>query len=568
MRSGAGGSSWRLRHRKPLPGEGALVPAMPNCSIFISLLLFLPGVSPYCYTATAPKCRETTPSMPWHSLVGKGIDITTLGWTEASLLDTSLWQGPDGTCTLCQSLRQDRKVPLAVVDWKENAACKQEVRSSVEESAGNVAQAVASAVTSDWKKELGLMEETKDLALGGARSPLASFAYEKEQQDKYMFVLSEVSCVYYRLRLTPQHRLAPQFSQALHQLPPSYEPDTYRSFLATYGTHYLSQAVLGGLVRQLSAIPTCRAVLDGLTDAEIRENLGSEFLEDLGLNQFSSDSHTHEPSSQGNLSSPMSYMEKRVEVIGGSRHTKELFSTNQSTTTFAAWLESLKASPGLVSYSLGPIHTLASPGDPRREALRQAVKEYVAERGQRMCPWSCSEGGYFDSLDPCTCHCSGNPLTNSMCCSLRRGGARLKVRVMSGKELWGDVTTNTDAYVKVFFQGQELRTSCIANNDNPEWNEDLDFGAVTLPEKPKLNMQVWDSDVLPDDLMGGCFTYLKAGRNVTLKCNLERGHVVFSYSLECGPNLGGDSCQEYVPVRGYGERTQESSPTASSPPSL
>ncbi|XP_075784803.1 perforin-1-like [Pelodiscus sinensis] len=540
---------------------------MPRCSIFIPLLLlFLPGVSPYCYTATAEKCRETTPSMPWHSLVGKGIDITTLGCTEASLLDTSLWHGPDGTCTLCQSPRQDRKVPLVVLDWKENAACKQEVRSSLEESAGNVAQAVASAVTGDWKKELDLTEETKDLALGGARSPLASFAYEKEQQDKYMFVLNEVSCVFYRLRLTHEPRLAPQFSQALRLLPPSYKPDTYRSFLATYGTHYLSQAVLGGLMQQLTAIPTCRAVLDELTDTEIRENLGSKFLENLGLNQFPSGSHSHESSIQGNLRSPVPYMEKRVEVIGGSSHTKELFSTNQSSTTFSAWLQSLKASPGLVSYSLGPIHTLVRPGDPRREALRRAVKEYVAERGQRMCPWSCPEGGVFDSLDPCTCHCSGNPLTNSMCCSLRRGLARLSVHVLWGRDLQGDPITATDAYVKVFFQGWELRTRHIENNDNPEWNQVLDFGVVTLPEKPELEVQVWDKDVFRDDNIGSCVTRLRAGRNDELTCNLKQGHVVFSYSLECGPNLGGDSCQEYVPVRGYGQRPQESWPPASPPP--
>uniref|UniRef100_K7FG64 Perforin 1 n=1 Tax=Pelodiscus sinensis TaxID=13735 RepID=K7FG64_PELSI len=529
---------------------------MLRCSVFI-LLLFLPGVSPYCYTATAEKCRETTPSMPWHSLVGKGFDITTLGWTEASLLDTSLWHGPDGTCTLCQSPRQDRKVPLAVVDWKENAACKQEVRSSVEESAVAVAQAAAppagpcpfhcSTTPTAGPGHSVRLRLTPQHGLAPQFSQDLHQLPPSYKPDTYRSFLAT-------LRLTHQPRLAPQFSQAMRQLPPSYEPDTYRSFLATYGTHYLSHVALGGRMRKLTAIPTCRAALDGLTDTEIRETLGFEFLEDLGLNQFPSDSHTHEPSSQGNFSSLVPYLEKHIEVTGGSSHTKELFSTTQNTTTFTAWLESLKARSSLVSYSLGPIHTLASPGDPRREALRQAVKEYVAERGQRMCPWSCSEGGYADTLDPCTCHCSGNPLTNSMCCSLRRGGARLKVRVMSGKELFGDITTTTDGYVKVFFQGQELETSLIANNDNPEWNEDLYFGAVTLPEEPELKVEVWDSDISPDDLLGVCFTQLKAGRNVTLMCNLERGHVQLSYSLECGPNLGGDSCQEYVPVRGYGNR--------------
>nr|XP_025046098.1 perforin-1-like [Pelodiscus sinensis] len=415
---------------------------------------------------------------------------------------------------------------------------------------------VACGVTSHWKKELDLTEETKDLALGGARSPLASFAYEKEQQDKYMFVLSEVSCVFYRLRLTKQPWLMQQFSHAQRHLPPSYEPDIYQPFLATYGTHYLSQAVLGGRVRQLTAIPTCRAALDGLTDAEIREkenreNLGSKFFKDLGLNQFPSGSHDNEPSSQGRLSSPVPYMEKRIEVTGGDSHTQELFSTTQNTTTFTAWLESLHASPSLVSFSLEPIHTLVKQGDPRREALKQAVKEYVAEREQRRnCTGSCPEGGYVDSLDPCKCHCSSNPVTDSMCCSLRRGLVRLSVHVQWAKGLYGDVSSGTDGYVKVFFQGQELRTFYIEGNDNPKWFHKLNFGLVTLSVQPKLRVEVWDSDPHYDDLLGACDIELESGKDVTLICNLNHGFLRFSYLLECGPNLGGDSCQEYVPVRG------------------
>nr|XP_006134431.1 perforin-1-like [Pelodiscus sinensis] len=516
---------------------------MPRCSIFIPLLLFLPGVSPYCYTATAEKCRETMPSMPWHSLVGKGIDITTLGWTEASLLDTSLWQGPDGTCTLCQSPRQDRKVPLVVVNWKENVACKQELRSSVEQSAVAVAQAVASAVTNDWKKELDLMEETKDLALGGARSPLASFAYEKEQQDKYMFVLNEVSCVFYRFRLAHDPQLTSQFSQALRHLPPTYRPDTYQPFLARYGTHYAWLPVLGGRVRQLTAIPTCRAALDGLTATEIREHLDSEFLQGLGL-------HTHMSTSQGRLSSQAPYLEKRIEVTGGDSRTNAQFSEKQDPTTFSAWKENLNASPGLVSYSLLPIHTLVGPGDPRQEVLRQAVKEYVAERGlRRRCPQHCPEGG---SVDSCKCHCSSNPITDSTCCPLRRGLARLSVHVLWGRDLWGDHITATDAYVKVFFRGRELQTGHIDNNNNPEWKKNLEFGVVTLPVGPELKVEVWDSDSAPwqDHLLGHCTSYLKVTKTLTLTCNLDYGHVLFSYSLECGPHLGGDRCQEYVPVRG------------------
>nr|XP_025046117.1 perforin-1-like [Pelodiscus sinensis] len=241
-------------------------------------------------------------------------------------------------------------------------------------------------------------------------------------------------------------------------------------------------------------------------------------------------------------------MEKRVEVTGGSSHTQELFSTTQNTTTFSAWLESLHASPGLVSYSLAPIHTLVGPGDPRQEALRQAVKEYVAERGlRRRCPQHCPEGG---SVDSCKCHCSSSSLTDSTCCPLRRGLARLSVHVQWGRDLWGDHITATDAYVKVFFQGRELQTGHIDNDNNPEWDHDMDFGEVTLPVWPELHVEVWDKDRWEDDLLGTCSAHLKAVRRGMLLCHLEWGHVVFSYSLECRPHLGGDSCWEYVPVRG------------------
>ncbi|CAM4679241.1 unnamed protein product [Lepidochelys kempii] len=63
-----------------------------------------------------------------------------------------------------------------------------------------------------------------------------------------------------------------------------------------------------------------------------------------------------------------------------------------------------QSQPGWGSYSLLPIYTLVGPEDPRWEALRWVVKEYVAERGQRRsCPRGCPEGGYAVSWDVCKC---------------------------------------------------------------------------------------------------------------------------------------------------------------------
>ncbi|CAM5117763.1 unnamed protein product [Eretmochelys imbricata] len=523
---------------------------MARSGTFIPLLLLflLPGVSPDCYTGTAEECDEPMDFVPAHSLVGEGIDVTTLEWTGANLVDTSLWRRPNGTCTLCENRlqgRQQQRLPLAVVDWRVQILCNRDLSSSVEESAAAVGRALALDVNNDWMSELELLDESHGLALGGSKSQLTSYAYQKELQDKYMFVRQEIPCMYYRLRLTQHPALAPQFSQALSSLPSSYDSAIYRRFLATYGTHYVRQADLGGYMRRLVAIQTCRAVLDGLTAPDIKARLDSQFLQDLGLSQ------TSKQSSPGEGSFQVPYMEKRIQVKGGHSYSKQLLSTKQDANSFSTWMESLKASPDLVSYSLMPIHTLVRPGDRRREALRQAIKEYVAERGhKKSCPRSCPQGGEADISDPCKCYCSGNPLTNSMCCSLNRGTARLKVHVLQGTDLWGDTTSATDAYVRVLFQGQIMETGHIRNNNNPIWSKDLDFGPVMLPVKPELKIEVWDKDLWRDEYLGDCNTYLEVGKSETLTCSLVYGHLEFSYTLECGPNLGGNNCHEYVPVRG------------------
>ncbi|KAG6926597.1 perforin 1 [Chelydra serpentina] len=523
---------------------------MARSGAFLPLLLLflLPGVSPNCYTGTAEECNETMDFVPAHSLVGNGIDVTTLERTGDDVVDTSLWRHPNGTCTLCENRlqgRQHQRLPLAVADWSIQNMCNWDLSSSVEESAAAVGRALASDVKNDWKSELGLREESRGPALGGSKSQLTSYAYQKELQDKYMFVRQEMSCVYYRLSLTQDPQLIPPFYRALRSLPSSYDSTTYRPFLAKYGTHYVSQAHLGGRVRQLTAVQTCRAVLDGLTANQIKARLDSQFLQYLGFSQSS------KQSSQGLGSSQVPYMEKRIQVTDGHSYSKQLFSTKQDASSFSTWKASLRASPDLLSYSLRPIHTLVRPGNPRREALKQAVKEYVAERGHRKsCSGSCPQEGQADVFDPCKCSCSGNPLTNSMCCSLNWGMARLKVHVLQGTGLWGDAMLYTDAYVRVSFEGQQRQTSQIINDNDPIWREDLDFGPVTLPALPKMEIEVWDSDPWYDESLGRCDIYLEVGRSAMLTCNPDHGRLEFSYTLECGPNLGGNNCHEYVPVRG------------------
>uniref|UniRef100_A0A8C3SCL6 MACPF domain-containing protein n=1 Tax=Chelydra serpentina TaxID=8475 RepID=A0A8C3SCL6_CHESE len=276
---------------------------MARSGAFIPLLLLflLPGVSPDCYTGTAEECDENMSFVPAHSLVGEGIDVTTLERTGANLVDTSLWRHPNGLCTLCENRlqgRQHQRLPLAVFDWRVQISCNRDLSSSVEESAAAVGRALASDVNNDWQSELELREESRGPALVGSKSQLTSYAYQKELQDKYTFMLQEIPCVYYRLSLTQDPPLTPQFSRALRSLPPSYDSATYRPFLAKYGTHYVSQADLGGNVQQLTAVQICRAVLDGLTANQSKARLDSQFLQDLGLSPLSSNTQSSNQSRQ------------------------------------------------------------------------------------------------------------------------------------------------------------------------------------------------------------------------------------------------------------------------------
>ncbi|XP_024076099.1 perforin-1-like, partial [Terrapene carolina triunguis] len=241
------------------------------------------------------------------------------------------------------------------------------------------------------------------------------------------------------------------------------------------------------------------------------------------------------------------YRERHVEVDGGNSTTDVLFSGSDAK-VFSAWIESLKGNPGPVSYSLQPIHNLLEQDDPKQEALRRAVSEYIRERALMWnCTRSCPLGTQRSAHDPCSCVCPGDATTNTMCCSRERGLGKLMVTVKKASGLWGDYFTATDAFVKVFFERREIRTGTIWNNNNPVWNIHLDIGTVHITSTSKIRIEVWDEDSKwDDDLLGGCDIPLEAGELHQKDCYMNHGRIWFQYSLRCGPHLGGRSCFDYV----------------------
>ncbi|XP_060636160.2 perforin-1-like [Anolis sagrei] len=527
------------------------------------LLLFCTCVSPQCRTAMEDECQDHQDFVPGHGLAGVGFDITKLERKAAKVLDMSKWQKEDGTCILCQNPLMDGKplqrLPLAVADWEAKVECQKNLRSSIQVSGISVIQGAGSNVNNDWKVGLDVQVKPQtnvQVALAGSHSKIADFSMEKSSQDQYTFVSHEVSCSYYSLRVGHRRKLTEHFTHALKNLPPKYNHGTrleYRQLIGTYGTHWITHLRLGGRMKDVTATRVCETVLDGVTADEVKDCLSLEASASIGNSKADASYKTcQELKKKQNFKGSFhnTYKERHTEVVGGKSHMDLLFSSDQNTESFKEWVEGLKSLPDLLSYSLEPIHTLVPKDHPQRETLRQAVSEYVTERVLwRNCTHPCPPETTRSPRDPCSCVCHSNGLTDSMCCSRKRGQGKLTVTIQRAHNLWGDYITSTDAYVKVFYQGKQSQTSTIWNNNNPIWKSHFDLGIVqVLGETSKLKIQVWDEDNrYDDDLLGSCDFTLQAGKPVSTVCYLNHGSLLFQYQLVCGPYLGGPYCLDYAP---------------------
>ncbi|XP_054850131.1 perforin-1-like [Eublepharis macularius] len=545
------------------------------------LSLFQLTASSSCQVFSSAVCNRHTNFVPGHNLIGEGVDITTLSIKGASVVDTNQWERPNRTCTLCQNPLMDGKLqwlPLAAVDWSARRICHWHMDSSVERSEWDVANTLATEVKNNWKIHLEL-PEAPQVALAGSQSQMTIQAYKYSQRSmrspvsvtsEYEFycgthrptcgtkqhgqregILLRVSSLQLRLSHDPP-LLASHFTRDIHNLPKEYHQEEYQHFINIYGTHYISQVHLGARVRHLYSVQNCAAALHGLTVFDLKNCLTLEVsLGHLWIFHGFSAKCLQRWKDHMKGKEEGTFVKRHMEVTGGHEPEKLLFSESLEPKHYLEWMKSAKEHPEVVSYSLRPLHTLLSHGDPRRTVLKKATSDYITKRAlTRSCSQQCPYNGYQSSKDHCACMCHANDLHNNMCCARERGKAHLKFNIQRGSDLWGDHFSAADSYIKVLFQGREKQTRVIAGNNDPQWHETLDFGTVTLAHRNTYRLEVWDSDVWHDDLLQAFRGELKAGGTYECIGRLTYGYVEFSYTLECAPTLGGGAtCQTYMPLK-------------------
>ncbi|KAE8578150.1 hypothetical protein XENTR_v10023358, partial [Xenopus tropicalis] len=535
------------------------------------LLLILLGLHP-CVSSTPPpltygcqpakgdECIKST-FIPGHSLLGIGFDIVTLKRTEAYVIDMHRFSGKNKKCRVCNNPHKNnarQKLPLAIADWRPYSSCSRKITSDVSRSSVSLAEDASSGVQNDWKAGLELQAPVGNVkaVLAGSHSQLAKFVESKTNRDRYSFLRHQLKCLYYSLRLTPKPPLSNHFWKELQDLPKTYDTGTQQTFyrfIRVYGTHYISQAEVGGQVSEVTAIRTCQATMDGLSLDELKDCLSLEASASVtGKMEANAEAKTCKEMSQKATrgeSFHKTFNEKDWQISGG-KVTFDLLSfdvsKDGSTAAFGEWMESLKSHPDIVTYSLESVHNLVRFKGPQKENLRKAISDYIMEKALRK-NCSCPGGTYPNQGAECSCVCSQSPDRNANCCPTRRGLAKLAVTINRASGLWGDYGSKTDAYVQVLFRSTKAVTPTTWNNNNPVWNERFDLGVVELSPGEELKIEVWDEDnKYDDDRIGFCKRTLTSDLNKQI-CYCDHGRLDYTLHVACLPHLSGPYCQDYAP---------------------
>ncbi|KAK3552995.1 hypothetical protein QTP86_030291, partial [Hemibagrus guttatus] len=549
-----------------IPDSNAETGQTPNPAMLQTLLIWaifsaslLPPSSQRCFKANESQCRDVD-FTPGSDLAGEGFDITTMQRKGAYVLDMSTWLKKDKSCTLCKNpymKGQTQKLPVSVVDWRPDQKCNMKLSSKVYQSSEALVSSSSSSIENNWKVGLHIITPSVQgsLILAGSNSKLAEYSLGKTKKDKFNFASHAVSCGYYRYRVSSSPLLHPEIIKEFGSLPEIYDESSkhlYYKLIDKFGTHYISKVTLGGEVRSVTSIKECEASLQGLSVDEVNMCLGVEASVSKGPASLTAETKhckNNKEKTSNKKSFASSFTDRDTNVIGGYTQSVDLlFSSNTDPNAYKEWVASLPSHPDVISYALESIHELLPARTQSRAHLRNAIKDYILQRGLlKNCTSPCKTGVNTKSGEPCKCNCMNNPQLSSDCCPTQKGSAEVTVTVIKATGLYGDYWTQTDGFVKLFLKGAfRDKTSIMMNNDNPYWNSDFHLGTEDLTRSISLKIEMFDEEESSEESLGACNVQLKSGV-VNDICALNHGLLYYKVQVTCIPGLTGPSCLEYKP---------------------
>lgn len=286
-------------------------------------------------------------------------------------------------------------------------------------------------------------------------------------------------------------------------------------------------------MRRITAFRTCLATLRGFSELDVKKCLNIELRLALGfLPANASVSQKCDELLRGNMSMGFyqGLMTHKIEVVGGESYFPDILYHQDPSEAYNSWMNSLHNNPDVVSYAIFPLHHLVE--DSQISAnLRSAITEYIRENQLKEDQYSLK-------------NCSPTPNLDHNCCPLRSGRGTMRLEIHRAAGLRADTFTKTDAYVKIFYNGIYEETETVLDNNDPAWNATYDLGSVEVGQE--LMLEVWDRDVLYNDIVGKCVAFPERGTH-SLSCQLKKGVLYFTYSVKCDAHLTGFRCGRYSP---------------------
>uniref|UniRef100_A0A671QEP9 Complement component C9 n=1 Tax=Sinocyclocheilus anshuiensis TaxID=1608454 RepID=A0A671QEP9_9TELE len=264
--------------------------------------------------------------------------------------------------------------------------------------------------------------------------PSSSGSGEAGSRKTFMRVKGSVQLATYRMRQRGME-VSSTFLDDVDALPLTYEKGQYFAFLEDYGTHFTKNGKSGGEYELVYIMNEDVLKLKKVTESTVKECL------ELGLKgnfQFTQavtggghikpknncDTLTEKPTDDRNTKGVIDKV--LIAVRGGSpasavamksQLTKDgILDYNQ----YVEWAKTVSALPALIHSDPEPIYNVIPldfpDAQPRRENLRRALDDYVAEYSVCKCQ-PCQNGGSVIQVDgECKCMCL--PGTEGVACQI------------------------------------------------------------------------------------------------------------------------------------------------------
>ena len=209
--------------------------------------------------------------------------------------------------------------------------------------------------------------------------------------------------------------LHPGFQQALDLLPTEYDAESYRDLIDAFGTHYMTEAYMGGSALQVAFFDSC--LLYECDGQWVSDSSSSSWCHMAG--DYNSDTWGFEETNEFWTENS----EVSLQLLGGDAWAYGDIGSARGTvlneTEFAAWQASLLPAKTIpVSFTLEPISNLVADANLQAN-IETAIEAFFVEVNEtnvaltddlmKQDPWVMP--------DWCTCASSNPHCTDAMCCT-------------------------------------------------------------------------------------------------------------------------------------------------------